>query len=110
MFIPYRAKIKITRIPTITIVVAVVCLLVYWAQQRSWDRIATVAKVYCTAEVAAELERPQREIIQSFRDPLTEALFNDLDVPRYRAIERAKRKKGLQAGQRWASAYHRKTI
>ena len=68
MFIPYRAKIKITRIPTITIVVAVVCLLVYWAQQRSWDRIATVAKVYCTAEVAAELERPQREIIQSSFD------------------------------------------
>ena len=65
MFIPYRAKIKITRIPTITIVVAVVCLLVYWAQQRSWDRIEKVAKAYCTAEVAAALERPQREIINS---------------------------------------------
>jgi len=65
VFIPYRAKIKITRIPTITIVVAVVCLLVYWAQQRSWDRIETSAKAYCTAEVAAALERPQREIIHS---------------------------------------------
>ena len=65
MFIPYRAKIKITRIPTITVVVAVVCLLVFWAQQRSWDRIEKSAKAYCTAEVAEALERPQREIIRS---------------------------------------------
>ena len=65
MFIPYRAKIKITRVPTVTIIVAVVCLLVFWAQQRSWERIEKTAKAFCTAEVAAELERPQREIIQS---------------------------------------------
>jgi len=68
VFIPYRAKIKITRIPTITIVVAVVCLLVFWAQQRSWERIEKSAVAYCTPEVAAALERPQREIIHSSFD------------------------------------------
>ena len=65
MFIPYRAQIKVTRIPSITILVVVVCLLVFWAQQRSWDRIEKSAAAYCTAEVAAALERPQREIIHS---------------------------------------------
>ena len=68
MFIPYRAKIKITRIPTITILVVVVCLLVFWAQQRSWERIEKSAKAYCTPEITAALERPQREIIQSSFD------------------------------------------
>lgn len=65
MFIPYRARIKITRIPTMTILVVVVCLLVFWAQQRSWERIEKSAQAYCTAEVAAALERPQREILHS---------------------------------------------
>ena len=39
MFIPYRAKIKITRIPVMTILVTVVCLLVYWNQEKSDARI-----------------------------------------------------------------------
>lgn len=34
-------------------------------------------------------------MIRSFRDPRTEALFNDQDVPRFRAIERVARRKLL---------------
>jgi proteic killer suppression protein len=34
-------------------------------------------------------------MIRSFRDPRTEVLFNDRDVPRFRAIERAARRKLL---------------
>ncbi len=34
-------------------------------------------------------------MIRSFGDPRTEALFNDQDVPRFRAIERVARRKLL---------------
>jgi proteic killer suppression protein len=34
-------------------------------------------------------------MIRSFRDPRTESLFNDLDVPRFRAIERVARRRLL---------------
>ncbi len=34
-------------------------------------------------------------MIRSFRNPRTEALFNDQDVPRFRAIERVARRKLL---------------
>lgn len=38
-------------------------------------------------------------MIRSFRDPRTEALFNDEDVPRFRAIERVARRKLLYLHQ-----------
>jgi proteic killer suppression protein len=38
-------------------------------------------------------------MIRSFRDTRTEALFNDQDVPRFRAIERAARRKLLFLSQ-----------
>ena len=38
-------------------------------------------------------------MIRSFRDPRTESLFNDLDVPRFRAIERVARRKLLYLHQ-----------
>ena len=38
-------------------------------------------------------------MIRSFRDPRTEALFSDQDVPRYRAIERVARRKLLYLHQ-----------
>ena len=38
-------------------------------------------------------------MIRSFRDPRTEALFNDQDVPRFRAIERVARRKLLYLHQ-----------
>jgi len=60
MFIPYRAKIKITRKPIVTVVVAVVCLLVHWAQQKSWDRITKSAEYFCTEQVAVDLVRGQQ--------------------------------------------------
>ena len=38
-------------------------------------------------------------MIRSFRDPRTESLFNDLDVPHFRAIERTARRKLLYLHQ-----------
>lgn len=38
-------------------------------------------------------------MIRSFRDASTEALFHDRDVPRFRAIERAARRKLLYLDQ-----------
>ena len=38
-------------------------------------------------------------MIRSFRDPRTESLFNDLDVPRFRSIERTARRKLLYLHQ-----------
>ncbi|HLD14486.1 MAG TPA: type II toxin-antitoxin system RelE/ParE family toxin [Burkholderiales bacterium] len=38
-------------------------------------------------------------MIRSFRDPRTESLFNDLDVPRFRAIERVARRRLLYLHQ-----------
>lgn len=38
-------------------------------------------------------------MIRSFRDPRTEALFNDQDVPRFRGIERGARRKLLYLHQ-----------
>jgi hypothetical protein len=65
VFIPYRAKIKITRIPVMTILVTVICLLVYWSQEKSDTRILHSADAFCTDQVAAELVRAQREYIKS---------------------------------------------
>ena len=59
MFIPYRARIKITRKPVMTIVITVVCLLVYWAQVKSWDRVNQSAERFCTDQVAVDLVRGQ---------------------------------------------------
>ena len=38
-------------------------------------------------------------MIRSFRDPRTESLFNDLDVPRFRSIERTARRRLLYLHQ-----------
>ena len=38
-------------------------------------------------------------MIRSFRDPRAESLFNDMDVPRFRAIERVARRKLLYLHQ-----------
>jgi len=65
VFIPYRPKIKLTRIPIATIVVVVVCVLVYWNQDRNRDRIVESAKVYCSEEVASVIERAQRAYVHS---------------------------------------------
>ena len=65
MFIPYRAKIKITRIPVMTILVTVLCLLVYWSQEKSDTRVLQSADAFCTDVVAVDLGRAQREYIKS---------------------------------------------
>ena len=38
-------------------------------------------------------------MIRSFRDPRTESLFNDLDVPRFQSIERVVRRRLLYLHQ-----------
>ena len=38
-------------------------------------------------------------MIRSFRDPRTESLFNDLDVPRFQSIERVARRRLLYLHQ-----------
>jgi len=80
MFIPYRAGIKITRIPVMTIVVALVCLFVYWSQDRNDDRIIASAKSYCTASVATNIEYAQKHYIHSDSscwDVLTDIYYSD---------------------------------
>jgi membrane associated rhomboid family serine protease len=65
MFIPYKAKIKITRVPTMTIIVVIVCLLVFWAQDRNEDRITDNARSFCTPQVAVDIEWGQKQYIKS---------------------------------------------
>lgn len=65
MFIPYRAGIRITRIPWATLAVAAVCLLVFWAQERNYQHIVASAQAYCTPDVAADVERAQKDYIHS---------------------------------------------
>jgi membrane associated rhomboid family serine protease len=65
MFIPYRAGIRITRIPVMTIVVAMVCLLVYWAQERNEHRLVESARQFCTPAVAADIESAQKSDLHS---------------------------------------------
>jgi membrane associated rhomboid family serine protease len=49
---PYRAQIKLHRVPTVTIAVAVACLLIYVIQSRSHERVEAHA-VYVCANLAA---------------------------------------------------------
>lgn len=65
MFIPYRAKIKLTRIPWATIAIMLVCLLVYWGQARNEARVVDYAKAFCAPPIAAEIERAQKEYVHS---------------------------------------------
>lgn len=52
---PYRAQIKLHKIPTITIAVTVVCLLIYFFQSRNEARVEAHAKVVC-AQLATASE------------------------------------------------------
>ena len=65
MFIPYRAKIKITRIPWAALVITAVCLLVYWVQERNEERIVESAGRFCTEQVAGDIERAQKRHLRS---------------------------------------------
>jgi membrane associated rhomboid family serine protease len=49
---PYRAQIKLHKVPTVTITVAVVCLLIYFFQYRNEARVEAHAKSVC-AQLAA---------------------------------------------------------
>ncbi len=44
---PYRAQIKLHKVPTVTITVVVVCLLIYFFQQRNEERVDVHAKSVC---------------------------------------------------------------
>ena len=63
MFIPYRARIKATRFPVMTVVVAVVCLLVFWAQSRNETQIEKSATAFCAdPEIARPIERGHQQV------------------------------------------------
>jgi len=64
VFIPYRPKIKLTRFPIATIVVVLVCIFVYWNQDRNQDRIIESAKAFCTKEIASVIDHAQRTYIK----------------------------------------------
>jgi membrane associated rhomboid family serine protease len=56
IFFPYRAQIKLHKLPVITIAIAVLCLLVYFAQHRNHIRVEAHAKKVC-AELASTSEQ-----------------------------------------------------
>ena len=69
MFIPFRASIKTTRLPVMTLVVAVVCLLVYWAQHRNIQRIEQSAVTFCANDEVAQPILRGQQLLFSFTEP-----------------------------------------
>lgn len=53
IFFPFRAAIRITKIPLVTIAVSLVCLAIYFAQARGEQRFLEAAVRFCTAHQAA---------------------------------------------------------
>jgi membrane associated rhomboid family serine protease len=50
MFLPYRADLEFTRIPVITWLVCLVCIVVFFKQQQSSRDIAQTAEKYCSQD------------------------------------------------------------
>lgn len=54
LYIPYRPEVKLDRKPVLTIFVIVACLLIYWAQERNYERIIDYTKDYCAYKATPE--------------------------------------------------------
>jgi membrane associated rhomboid family serine protease len=65
LFVPIRPRIRLTRIPFLTVAVVLVCLWVHKAQSDNYAAIFAAAETYCTPEIAAGIEYGQREFIRS---------------------------------------------
>lgn len=63
IFFPYRAQIKLTKIPLCTIAISVICIAVYIQQYTNERAIREHAEAFCTPEVASEIERISRRYI-----------------------------------------------
>jgi membrane associated rhomboid family serine protease len=63
IFFPYRAQIKLTKIPIFTIGISVICLAVYIQQYTNERAIQEHAYAFCTPKVAEEIERISRTYI-----------------------------------------------
>ena len=65
MFIPVGAKIKFTIIPWATLLIAALCIITTWQQERNKQAIEAYTKSYCVGEVAREVEQLQGLIFRS---------------------------------------------
>lgn len=63
LFIPIRPRIRLTRLPVLTVAVVLVCLWVHKAQSDNEDAIFASAERYCTPEIARLIEYGQRKFI-----------------------------------------------
>lgn len=80
MFIPYRAKIQLTRIPWATIAASLLCLSVYWSQARNEERVVDRAKAFCIPPVAADIERAQKDYVHD-QSPCWDVLAHTYTFP-----------------------------
>lgn len=64
MFIPLRPRIKLTRFPWLTLLVTVICIAVFIAQDRNQRKIYLNAKNYCTPGITRAIEDGQKTYIK----------------------------------------------
>ncbi len=58
LFLPYRAQIKLHKLPVITLAIIVLCLAIYYAQYRNEQAIWGHAQSYCAAHNKEGQEDP----------------------------------------------------
>ena len=56
VFFPYKAQIKLTKIPVVTILISLLCLAVYIEQSRNERALFKQTAEFCTAKVAGQIE------------------------------------------------------
>ena len=57
IFFPYRAQIKLTKVPIVTIAISLVCLVIYYEQYHNERAIEEHASEFCTGKVADKINR-----------------------------------------------------
>ena len=65
MFIPYRARLKLTRFPVFTLLVTIACVAIYWNQAANEKEVYLVADKFCAKDIAADVEYAQKNYIGS---------------------------------------------
>ncbi len=56
LFFPYKAQIKLTKVPVVTILISLLCIAVFIEQSRNERALFEQTAEYCTAEVAGQIE------------------------------------------------------
>jgi membrane associated rhomboid family serine protease len=80
LFFPYRAELSLYRIPLVTILICIVCILVFIAQQRNEARLFQAMESTCTVQA-----QEAREILKKLGLPVTEKRCKDLLYNIFRA-------------------------